>query len=77
MGHLADDPALGQNLVTAPKRLDHRLVFLHLFLLRADQQEIHDREDQDQWHKAGKGGCTAAGGLCKGGSCEHRRPLTV
>ena len=45
-------PAGGDHLVAAAQRLDHRLVILHLLLLRPDHQEVHDDEDQDDRHEA-------------------------
>ena len=53
--------------------LDHRAVFLQLFLLRADDQEVHDPHDQDQRDEAseGCGTTTSGGGLGKGGGHEH------
>src|SRR5438552_11450648 len=40
----AEDPARGDDLVALLERLQHRLRFLGLFLLRADEQEIENDE---------------------------------
>ena len=48
LNNLADQPALGHDLITTAQTRNHRLMFFYLLLLRADQQEIHDREDQNE-----------------------------
>ena len=50
-GDLADDAALGHDLIAPAQTGHHGLMFLRLLLLRADEQKIHDREDQDQRHE--------------------------
>ena len=74
-GDLADQSSLGDNRVAACERFDHRLVLFHFLLLRADQQEIHDHEDQDQWHNACKIQ-TTPGRLSICGIDEHFVPLS-
>src|SRR5829696_7410772 len=44
--HLADDAAEGDDLVSALDRAQRRLVLLLLLRLRADQEEVEDRQDQ-------------------------------
>lgn len=51
LDHLADDATLGDHLIATAQGLDHGLMLFDLFLLRADQQEVHDREDQDEREK--------------------------
>ena len=53
----------GNDLITPAHGRDHRLMFLHLLLLRPDQQEIHDREDQDEREKRGKCAATTFSGI--------------
>ena len=48
LGDLADQPAGGDDGVAAAHVLDHLLVLLHPLLLRPQDQEIHDDEDQDE-----------------------------
>ena len=48
LGDLADQPAAGDDAVALLDRGDLRLMLLHPLLLRADQQEPEDDEDQDQ-----------------------------
>src|SRR5215207_4868964 len=44
--HLADDPAEGDDLIAALDRAQRRLVLPLLLRLRADEEEVEDREDQ-------------------------------
>ena len=48
---LAVKPALRDDLITLAQSRNHRLMLFDLFLLRPDQEKIHDREDQDQRDK--------------------------
>ena len=75
VGDLADDPALGHHLVATLQFSDHITLFLHALLLRAQDQEIHDHEDQDQRNELGNGASAtgASGGLGIGGGDKHRR----
>lgn len=52
--NLTDQATLGHNLVTATQRRHHCLVILDLLLLRPDQQEVHDHEDQNKRDKLAK-----------------------
>ena len=67
------EEAVGQDQLHAAQGLDHRAVFLQLFLLRADDQEVHDPDDQDQRDEAseGCGTTTSGGGLGKGVGNQH------
>src|SRR5580693_6672558 len=51
LGDLADETAVGDHGVAAAQRLDHLLMPLHPLLLRAEDQEIHDHDDQYQRHE--------------------------
>ena len=48
--HLADQPARGDDLFADPDALLPLLVLLLLGLLRADEEEVHDREVQQHRH---------------------------
>src|SRR5262245_3573922 len=48
LGHLADQPAGSNDRVAAAQVLDQLLVVLRALLLRPQDQEIHDDEDQDE-----------------------------
>ena len=48
LGDLADDAAIGDHRVAAPDRLQHLLAPLRLLALRAQDEEIHDDEDEDE-----------------------------
>src|SRR3546814_5407618 len=50
--HLADQTAAGHDLVALLPGIDLGLMLLHLLLLRTDQQEIEDNEDEDQDRKS-------------------------
>src|SRR5579862_8668050 len=45
-GHLADEPAVGDDGIAAPHVLDHVLMRLGLLLLRAQNQEVHNDENE-------------------------------
>lgn len=69
-------PMIPPEVMTVPaaQSLDHSAVFLHLLLLRADQQEVEDDEDQDDRHQTANGGSTrrgGPGGLGESGGDEH------
>src|ERR1700676_535421 len=51
LGHLADQPAGGDNRIAAPDRFDHLRMGLNALLLRPDQKKIENAKEQDQWHK--------------------------
>ena len=67
LDNLADQPALGDDLVTAAQGLDHRLMLLHFFLLGSDQQEVHDRKYQEEREKLGKRATVHGVTSCLGG----------
>ena len=74
LDHAADEAALGHHRVALADLLQHLLVFLHLALLRADEQEVEHAHDQDEGQDhadeiARTGG--SAGGLGKGRSDEQ------
>src|SRR5215203_596344 len=46
VNHLADDPAEGDDLIAALDRAQRLLVLSLLLLLRTDEKEVEDREDQ-------------------------------
>ena len=47
IGNLADNAALGDHFVALIQAFDHLFVFLGLFLLRTNQQEVEDNEKND------------------------------
>src|ERR1700684_1318742 len=51
LGDLADETAIGDHAVAAAQRLDHLLVLLQPPLLRPQDQEIYDTDDQYQRHE--------------------------
>src|SRR5580698_5740761 len=51
LGDLADEAAIGHHAVAAAQRLDHLLMPLHPLLLRAQNQKVHDHNNQYQWHE--------------------------
>ncbi|MEJ1968892.1 MAG: hypothetical protein WDN03_09740 [Rhizomicrobium sp.] len=53
----ADDPAGRHHRVAAAQIVHHLAVLLGALLLRADHQEIHDRENEDQRRDRGKHLC--------------------
>ena len=55
LGDLADQAAGGDHGVAALDRGNHRLVRLHPLLLRPDDQEIEDTEQQDERYQAVRG----------------------
>src|SRR5262249_18182775 len=68
LGDLADEPTGGNDGIAAAQVLDQFLVFLRALLLRAQDQKIHDDEDQNErqqglppvataeWARLGKSG---------------------
>ena len=51
LGDLADDAAAGDDRVAARDCDQHLAVLLHLLLLRPNDQEVEDDEDQDERHQ--------------------------
>src|SRR5579863_547305 len=51
LGDLADETAIGNHGIAAAQRLDHLLMLLHLALLRAQDQEVHNHDDQNKRHE--------------------------
>jgi hypothetical protein len=50
-GDLGNQAAIGHDGVASPQGFDHGLMLFHLLLLRPQDQEIHDHDDQDQRHE--------------------------
>src|SRR5258705_1668408 len=51
LGHLADQPARGDDGIAAANGFHHRLMGLDSLLLWPDQKKIENAKEQDQWHK--------------------------
>src|SRR6185437_14352878 len=48
LGNFADEPAISDHGVAPPYVLDHFRMLLHPLLLWAQDEEIHDHENQDE-----------------------------
>src|SRR5690606_7079480 len=78
LGDHAGDAAVGQHLVAALQLAQHGLVLLLPLHLRADHQEVHDRDQDDrkQQHAEAaalrRGGRGDDGGRTQGGEEAHR-----
>src|SRR6185503_154231 len=75
LGDLADQAAIGDRRVARLYRHHHRLVLLHPPLLRPDQQEIENDENEDErkdlHHEGGRSARCGTGGRGKSWSFEH------
>src|SRR5580704_9731709 len=58
---LADEAAVGDDDIAPAQRLHHVLMLLHLLLLRPQDQEVHDHDDQNERRKLDKHVVSAAG----------------
>jgi hypothetical protein len=78
LGNTAQKTACGDNLVALDDALDHVLVLLLLFHLRADHHQVQNAEHHQNGQHVHQGGLHVAtggsgSGLGKGRRDEHRR----
>jgi hypothetical protein len=73
LGDLSDETARGDDGVAATDILHQLVMLFRLLLLRTDDQEIHDNEDQRERQQRHQKvvGLAGTGGLSKRGSYEH------